>query len=135
MADFKMDWFGKEVLAKTRIVVAKVSKEVAGDVLEDAKAILKRKAKKTTADGLLSQMDVKKSKFDGGGHIIRCQGPGNWHKPFHASFVELGNVWIHPYGNKSAPKINLPAIPFMRPALRKNKSNANKKFRDALDKL
>ena len=119
---FQIDWFGEKVLEATNSVVTKVSKEVAGDVLEDAKAILKRKAKKTTADGLLSQMDVKKSKFDDGGYIVRVQGPGNWHKPYHASFVEMGT-----YKDE--------AKPFMRPALRKNKGNANKKFQEALDKL
>ena len=122
MADFKMDWFGKEVLAKTKRVVDDVSHEVAGDVLDDAKSILKRKAKKTTADGLLSQMDVKKSKFENGGYLVRVQGPGNWHKPYHASFVEMGTF-------KDEAK------PFMRPALRKNKGNANRKFKEALDKL
>ena len=64
----------------------------------------------------------KKGKLEDGGNLVRVQGPGNWKKPYHASFVEMGT-----YKDE--------AKPFMRPALRKNKNNANKKFRDALDKL
>ena len=137
MSDFRMYWFGEKVLEATNSVVAKVAKEVANDVLDDAKKILKRKADKTTADGLLSQMDVKKSKFKNGGYLVRVQGPGNWRPPYHASFVEMGTPkeGVHPYGNKNIPRVNLPAIPFMRPAARKNRGSAKRKFQEALDKL
>ena len=122
MADFKMDWNGAKVLEATRKVVDKVSKEVATDVVEDAKSILKRKAKTTTDRGLLSQFSVEKSKYKTGGYTAHCQGPGNWHPPYHASFVELGT-----YKDQ--------AKPFMRPATKKNKRKANRKLRRALDKL
>jgi len=60
MSDFKMAWYGDQVLNASKIVVKNVSKEVAKDVMEDAKSILKRKAKTTTDRGLLSQFSVEK---------------------------------------------------------------------------
>ena len=122
MSDFKMAWYGDQVLNASKIVVKNVSKEVAKDVMEDAKSILKRKAKTTTDRGLLSQFSVEKSKYKTGGYTANCQGPGNWHPPYHASFVEMGTF-------KDEPK------PFMRPATKKNKHKANRKLRKALDKL
>jgi len=122
MSAFKMDWNGAKVLAATRKITDRVAKEVATDVMEDAKSILKRKAKTTTDRGLLSQFSVEKSKYKTGGYTAHCQGPGNWHPPYHASFVEMGTF-------KDEPK------PFMRPATKKNKHKANRKLRKALDKL
>ena len=115
--------------------MARVEKEIAEDVMKDAMRILKQKADKTTADGLLDQFYVIESKFENGGYLVWCQGPKNWHPPYHASFVELGNVWVHPFGNKAAPKINLPAIKFMRPALKKNQRRAKRKFQEALNSV
>ena len=122
MTGFKIDWNGVQVLRATRKVIKKVSKEVANDVMEDAKNILKRKAKTTTEKGLLSQFSVEESKFEDGGHIVFCQGPGNWRPPYHASFVELGTF-------KDEAKS------FMRPAGKKNRAGANKKLKQALDEI
>ena len=119
---FKMEWYGDQVLNASKIILKGVSNEVANNVTEDAKKILKQKAKKTTADGLLSQFNVQKSKYKDGGYIVSCQGPGNWHPPYHASFFELGT-----YKDK--------ANPFMRPAAKKNMRKANKMYQDGLDKL
>ena len=119
---FKMEWYGEKVLEATNSVCAKVSKDIAEDVMEDAKALLRRKAKTTTETGLLSQFSVEDSKYKDGGSLVWCQGPKNWHPPYHASFVEMGTF-------KDEAK------PFMRPAARKNKRNAKIKFERALDKL
>ena len=119
---FKMEWYGDKVLSKTQHIVDSVSKDVAEDVMADAKKILKQKAKTTTAQGLLSQFSVDKSKFKDGGYLVQCQGPNNWHEPYHASFVEMGTF-------KDQAK------PFMRPAARKNKRKANQLYQEALDKL
>jgi HK97 gp10 family phage protein len=115
-------WHGKQVLNASKIALGRVSKEVANDVMEDAKNILKIKAKTTTELGLLSQFYVDKSKFVDGGYVVFCQGPKNWLAPYHASFFEMGTF-------KDEAK------PFMRPAYKKNKRNANLKFKKALDKL
>ena len=130
-------WYGDQVLNASKIVLKNVSKEVANDVMQDAKRILKQKAKTSTETGLLSQFDVRESKFKDGGYLIYCQGPGNYTGKYHASFVELGTPkkGVHPYVNKNTPAINQPAKPFMRPAAKKNKSSASKKYQAALDKL
>lgn len=132
---FEMEWFGDKILQATNSVVAKTSKKVAHNVMEDAKKILEQKADKTTADGLLSQFYVKESKFKNGGSLVYCQGPDDWHPPYHASFVEMGTpkTGVHPYGNKNIPAVKLPAMPFMRPAMRKNRRKANNMFQDDLD--
>ena len=116
------EWRDKEVLNAAKIVLGKVSKEVAENVMKDAKRILKQKAKTTTETGLLDQFDVRESKFKDGGWLVYCQGPGNWRPPYHASFVELGTF-------KDEAK------PFMRPAKERWKRKANRMFQEGLDKL
>jgi len=130
---FEIEWYGDQVLNASKIALDTASKKIAEMVMEDAKKILKQKAETTTDKGLLSQFYVDESLFKNGGYLVWCQGPKKWWGKYHASFFELGNVWIHPYGNKSIPKINLPANPFMRPAARKNKHKATKVYQDSLD--
>jgi len=117
-----VEWFGDKVLEASKSVLNSVSKEVANDVMNDSKKLLKQKAKTTTERGLLSQFDVKKSKFKDGGYVVSCQGAGNFTGKYHASFVELGTFKDH-------------AKPFLRPGMKQNKSKANKKYQAALDKL
>jgi len=134
MKDF--EWFGEEVLNAAKLVLKKTSKEVANDVMNDAKTILSKKAETTTERGLLSQFDIKPSKYDEGTYIIWCQGPGNWHPPYHASFVEMGyfsSIWGK-YKINTSP-VHVAAKPFMRPANKMNKRPANLKYQAALDKL
>ena len=114
-------WYSEAVLQATNSVIAEVSEDVADDVVADAKRILTQKAKTTSDRGLLTQFSITKSKFKYGGFLVQCQGPGNWHKPYHASFLEMGT-----YKDE--------AKPFMRPALKKNKSKAYKKYQDELEK-
>ena len=125
-------WFAGDVIRETNRVMAKVEKEIAEDVRDDAKKILKRNAKKKVGDqkkiygtsigGLLDQFSIKKSKFKNGGYLVWCQGPNNWRPPYHASFLELGT-----YKDE--------AQPFMRPAAKKNQRKAKRKFQEALDKI
>ena len=141
---FKVDWYDKEVMNAVKKTLGVVTKEVAEDVMNDAKRILKQKAKTTTEIGLLSQFDIQSSKFEDGGLVVWCQGPGNWHEPYHASFVELGShvyPWgIYPKGTKRSAKdksrgTRIDLNPFMRPARKKNLSKAKNKWQEALDKL
>ena len=118
---FKVDWYDKEVMNAVKAKLDRVSKEVANDVMNDAKRILQQKAKATTERGLLSQFTIAESKF-GDGYLVWCQGPMNWHQPFHASFLEMGT-----YKDQ--------AKPYMRPARKKNLTPAKKKWQEALDKL
>ena len=117
-----VEWHEKEVLNAAKLVLDQVSKEVAENVMKDAKQILRQKAETTTERGLLSQFEVRKSKYKDGGHLVYCQGPGNWRPPYHASFLEMGTF-------KDVAK------PFLRPARKKNTAKANKMFKEGLDKL
>ena len=119
MSGYKIDWFADDVLKKTNIIMDRVSKDVAENVMADAKKILKSKAKTTTEKGLLSQFYVDKSKFKNGGYLVYCQGPKKWWPPYHASFLEMGS-----YKDQ--------AKPYLRPANNKNKRKANKMFQEAL---
>lgn len=114
-----VEWYAKDVLKQTQNAVRTVSKDVAQDVERDAKRILKQKADKTTADGLLSQFEVQKSKFKDGGYVVIVQGPVNWRPPYHASFLEMGT-----YKDE--------AKPFLRPATKKNRRRANRMYQEAL---
>ena len=125
-----VEWFGDDILEATNSVVAKVAKEIAENVMKDAKKILTANSKKkvtgqkkiygTSPDGLLIQFSIDKSKFKNGGYLVSCQGPGNWHPPYHASFLEMGTF-------KDEAK------PFMRPAVKKNQRKARKMYQDGLD--
>ena len=117
-----IEWHGDKVLERTNSLLEDVSLKVAKNVMADSKRILKQKAKTTTERGLLSQFSISKSKFKNGGYVVSCQGSKNWRKPYHASFLEMGT-----YKDQ--------AKPFMRPGTKKNKSKANKMYRDGLKKL
>jgi len=130
----KIEWHAAPLHVAVKSKMDKVSKEVAHIVMKDAQRILRSKAKTKSEHGLLTQFDVQPSKYKDGGYLVYCQGPGNWHEPYHASFVEMGSS-IHPYGNKKRTKVKIDAKPFLRPAARKNKRKANRMFQDALDKL
>ncbi len=120
-----IEWNGKEVLNAAVIILGKVTKEVAENVMEDAKRILRHKAKTKSERGLLKQFSIEKSKFKDGGLLVYCQGPGKWWPPYHASFLELG---LH-------KTREMDAKPFMRPAYKRYKRKADKLYQAALDKL
>ena len=130
----KVLWHSKEVLNKTRKIVAKVTEGAAHDIENKAKQILKHRSKTHSERSLLTQFEVKKSKFKDGGHLVVVQGAGNWQKPYRASFVELGAM-IHPYGNKNAPKVHVAPKPYLRPALHRNTRTLKRKMQKALDRL
>ena len=111
------EWNDKQLLAKVDDITKKIAKEGADWVKNDAQKILMSKAKHPTGD-LASQIDIKVSKFKGGGYIVQAQGAG-YRKPYRASFVELGT-------HKMA------AIPFLRPSLRKNKTRIHRAYKDRL---
>lgn len=125
-----IEWHGAKVEKAIEDAMDDVSKSVAKNVMKDAKRILRKKAKTTTARGLLSQFDVRKSKFKGGGYLVTCQGSGNWRPPYHASFVEMGT---HSKDPKHPHEME--AKPFLRPAYKKHKRKADRMFQKALDKL
>jgi len=148
----EFEWNGKEVIKAVDKAMDRTNKEVAKRIMRDARRILKQKAKTTTARGLLSQFDVRKSKFPDGGYIVGCQMKGNYRPPYHAPFVELGtpgnvkriqNPEFNPMakrrsGNWKLARVKrtpIPAMPFLRPAVHKNRAKANITYQKELDKL
>lgn len=128
MLDF--EWHEKEVMNAAKAILGKVSKEVAKNIEKDAKRLLKQKVDKTTSDGLLSQFDVRPSKFDKETFLIYCQGPGNWKEPYHASFIEMGTP-----NKKGKRHGTTEARSLMRPAKERWKRKANRMYQQELDKL
>lgn len=110
-------WKSKEFLKKVQSAVEVAAKEGAELVAEDAKNILMKNARNPTGE-LASQIEIKTSRYKDGGYIVQAQGPGNYTK-YRATFVELGTS-------------KMQAIPYLRPALKKNKRRINKIFRDQL---
>lgn len=113
----RIDWNDKALIGIVEGIAEKVAEEAAGWVQKDARMLLKMKAKHPTGK-LASEIEIKKSKYPDGGWIVQAQGPANFSK-YYASFVELGT-----YKDE--------ALPFLRPALHKNKSRILRRFREML---
>ena len=116
-----VEWFGKKVEKAIAQALLAESKKAADKIEKDAKTLLKQKVAKTTAGGLLDQFSVEENKY-GDGYTVWCQGPGNWRKPYHSSFVELGT-----YKDE--------AQPFLRPTMKKHKRPTRAAFKKAIDNL
>jgi len=119
------EWNDDELLKDVGNIVEVVCMEGAEAVAATARRMVKKKTRT-----LAGQIEVKASKFKGGGAIVQAQGPGNYDR-YYASFLELG-AWVHPYGNKNAPKVKLEKQPFLRPALAANKRKIQQAFQDKL---
>jgi len=112
----KVEWFGKEVTAAVNKVVSETSKELAEELEKEAIRKLISVATTTTERGLKSQFSIVHKKDVS---LVFCQGPRNWHKPYHASFLEMGTY-------KDTAK------PFMRPTLKAKKAEAQRRFKTNL---
>jgi len=106
----RVEWQQNRVLAKVEAVSEDWVDKYANRIERDAKQKLRQGAKHPTGH-LAREISVFTSKFKGGGKMVQAQGPRNWSEPYHASFVELGTS-------------KMQAIPFMRPAFKKNKRAA-----------
>ena len=113
----RVEWFGKEVTAAVNKVVSETSKELAEELEKEAIRKLISVATTTTERGLKSQFSIVHKKDVS---LVFCQGPRKWHKPYHASFLELGT-----------PKHNA-AKPFMRPTYKAKRAEAQKRFKTNL---
>lgn len=110
-------WNDKYLLGAVKVIAENVAEEAAGWILNDARMFLAAKARHPTGK-LSSEIEIKKSKFPDGGYIVQAQGPGNYDK-FYASFVELGTFKDE-------------ALPYLRPALHKNKAKILRRFKEML---
>ena len=103
-----------EVRLEIQGLMDDVAKEGAEMIAADARAKVKVKT-----GTLKRQIEVKTSKFKDGGYIVIAQGPKNYDK-FYASFVEAGTH-------------NMPAQPYMRPAVKKNRPLIQRKWQEQFD--
>ena len=101
------EWYGDQLLKAAKAAVQTAERKAAEDVSKEAKQILMSEARRPTGH-LAREIEVFESKYENGGFIVYAQGPGRWTKPYHAFFVEVGTEKMQP-------------IPYLRPALRKNR--------------
>jgi HK97 gp10 family phage protein len=121
----KVEWNGDKVLKSVQDIVNDVAEKGAELIVNDARKILAQKAKHQTGE-LASQIDIRKSKYKDGGFIVMAQGPGNYTR-YRASFVEMGAP-----NRTGRRKGSTRPLPFMRPAMHKNKRRINQMFKDAM---
>jgi len=112
----KLEWFDKDIVDKVAKISGEVAKQGADMVLSDAKRLVKKKS-----GALSNQIKVYKNTYkdkEKVGYRVQAQAPGDYDK-FYAIFLELGT-----YKTK--------AQPYMRPALKRNKSKIKKAMQDKL---
>lgn len=119
MSDFKIDWHGKEVIAEIEDICEESVKSGAKAVARDARRLVPK-----DTGGLKKSIRVKTFKKVGVfGAYIKA---GEKDKEHIAGFVELGTPGTTTRQGKSRTPIK--AAPFMRPALKKNKSKIRRAF-------
>lgn len=124
---FKLDWHGRKVIAEIENISEIAVKEGAEAVVRDAKLLVP-----VDTGDLKKSIHVKTFKKVGVfGAYIKA---GENKKEHIAGFVELGTpgtVFERKYrkGQKRTP---IKAKPYMRPALKKNKSKIRKAFQNKL---
>ena len=112
----KIEWFDKDIIHNVAVIADGVTKQGAEMVLSDAKRLVKKKS-----GALSNQIKVYKNTYkdkEKVGYRVQAQAPGDYDK-FYAIFLELGT-----YKTK--------AQPYMRPALKRNKSKIKKAMQDKL---
>lgn len=98
----------------TKKACDKAAEKAAKKIMADSKAFIKQHAKHPTGK-LASEIELKASRFKGGGWAVMAQGPGNYDR-YYATFVELGS--IH----------NPQPMPYLRTPLKANKNFILKQF-------
>lgn len=110
----KIEWHGDVVRKDLIVAVELCSFSIAKSVARTARNLAPVKS-----GALKRSIIAKKSKFKGGGAIIKAGGGDE----YYASFIEFGRK-------------NAAAHPFLRPALEKNRARAIRKIKKALrDKM
>lgn len=113
-----IEWDGDDLMDRMYDLADKVTEQMGNVALDTAQNMAPELTGK-----LRSEIEIKKSKFPGGGVAIVAQGPGNYTR-FYASFVELG----------THSTVNQPAQPFLRPAIKKVRRIFKKAVQDEIDK-
>lgn len=115
---WSLTWNDKALLKSVNSVAAKVAEEGAERVAEDAKRILMSNAKEPTGK-LASEIHVVRSKYKNGGWLVIAQPKGHY-TDYYAPHVELGTSRTR-------------AVPFLRPALKKNKRWIFKRYKEEIE--
>ena len=103
------DWNPGNWLKEVDIKMGQLEESTAKKIAADARTIVH--VDESDKEHLKNRIEVKESKFWKGGWTVIAQAPGNYIK-FYASFIELG---LH-------KTRNMPAKPYLRPALKQNQS-------------
>lgn len=112
-----IDWNDEELVSGIGNIVDGLTEKHAEIVKE--RAIRTLQGAQDETGNLAAQVDVVVSKFKHGGHAVVAQGPQNWHKPYYASFLELGHKIKR--SKKGAPVGIAKPFPYLRPALKRQK--------------
>ena len=106
------DWNPGNWLKEVDIKMGHLEKETAEKIAADARTLVPvDNSEGADKEHLKNRIEVKESKYYKGGWTVIAQAPGNYIK-FYASFIELG---LH-------KTRNMPAKPYLRPALKQNQS-------------
>lgn len=123
MSDFKIDWHGKEVTAEIEDICEIAVTSGAESVARDARRLVPK-----NAGGLEKSIVIKSWKKPGVfGAYVKAGEKGKEHI---AGFVELGTPGTTTRQGKNRTPIK--ASPYMRPALKKNKSKIRRAFENKL---
>ena len=133
MADIHItEWYADDVIKSASDAADTATKKGAEMVLAGAKSYINANAKNPTGH-LTSEIDLYVADINEGvGYVVEAQGAGKYTGKYHAVFVELGNMLIHPYGNKSAAQVRTPSIPYLRETMKKNYTKIFNLFKNAM---
>lgn len=110
-----IEWDGDDLMERMYQLADKVTDQMGTVAISTAQSLVPVDTGK-----LKSEIELKKSKFEGGGCAIVAQGPGNYDR-FYATFVELG--------------VNgRPAHPYLRPAIKQVRRIFKKAIQDEINK-
>ena len=127
MSDFKIDWHGRKLIAEIEDICETAVKERAKAVARDARRLVS----KDTGE-LKKSIHVKTFKKVGVfGAYVKAGAEGAEHI---AGFVELGTpgTVFERKNRKGQKRTPIKAKPYMRPALKKNKSKIRRAFENKL---
>lgn len=134
IGNIKIDIDAEKFTEGVKIECDKAAKKAAEKIMGDSKAFIAQHAKHPTGK-LASQIELKASKYRGGGWAIQAQGPGNYEK-YYAVFVELGHIstlWGKRTGKKGGnPGPYVQPLPYLRNPLAANKNYILNQFKDLI---
>lgn len=110
-----IDWDGDDLMERMYQLADNVTDKMGDLAISTAQSLVP-----VDTGTLMSEIVLKKSKFEGGGCAVVAQGPGNYDR-FYATFVELGVK-------------GRPAQPYLRPAIKKVRREFKKAIQDEIDK-